>query len=104
MPASETPVKDPAECASMVELRAEIDALDRRLIDVLTRRMAYIDRAVELKRLEKLPARTTDRVAEVKAKARVNAEEAGLDPELAERIWHEMIEWAIDHEAARLGE
>jgi isochorismate pyruvate lyase len=95
--------KPPEDCASMVELRVEIDAIDRALVDLLTLRAAYIDRAVDLKRVENLPARTTDRVAEVIANVRALAEARGLDPDLAETLWRDLIEWAIAREEVHLG-
>lgn len=73
----------PAEtCQSMSELRVQIDAIDVKLIALLVARSRYIDRAVDLKRIEELPARTTDRVAEVLAKVSATAAERGLDPNL----------------------
>lgn len=96
--------KSPADCQSMAELRVEIDAIDRTLIELLARRTTYIDRAVDLKRIENLPARTTDRVAEVIAKVRETADQQGLDPALAETLWRELIEWSIQREIVHLGE
>ncbi|GHG84157.1 chorismate mutase [Pseudodonghicola xiamenensis] len=87
----------------MRELRQTIDALDRKLIDLLADRAACIDRAVELKQLENLPARIPARVEEVAANARRNAAEVGLDPDLADKLWREMIEWAIAREETVLG-
>ena len=94
--------KAPQDCASMQELRVEIDALDEQLIDLLATRTGYIDRAVELKRIEKLPARTKDRVAQVLAKVRAGAELRGLDPDIIEKIWTELIEWSIAREESKL--
>mgnify|MGYP000462591590 CR=1 FL=1 len=98
------PRKSPNECASMAELRVEIDDIDTTLIRLLALRTTYIDRAVDLKRIENLPARTTDRVAEVIAKVRGNAEQQGLDSDLAETLWRELIEWSIQREIVHLGE
>ena len=94
--------KAPQDCASMQELRVEIDALDEQLIDLLATRTGYIDRAVELKRIEKLPARTKDRVAQVLAQVRAAAELRGLDPDMIEKIWTELIEWSIAREESKL--
>ena len=92
-------VNAPENCATMAELRREIDALDIALVDLLTLRSRYIDRAIDLKRIEGLPARTTDRVEEVVAKVRDAAAGRGLDPQLAESLWRELIEWSIAREA-----
>lgn len=93
----------PAKCQTMAELRQQIDAIDKDLIDLLTLRSGYIDRAVDLKRIENLPARTTGRVAEVLDNVARLASERGLDPDLARGLWAQMIEWAIERESRELG-
>ncbi len=92
----------PHNCRTMLELRVQIDALDSEIIALLQKRAAYIARAAEIKQGENLPARIEWRVEEVLTKARKNAEMVGLDPQLAETLWHEMIEWSIRKEAATL--
>jgi isochorismate pyruvate lyase len=93
----------PETCQSMTELRVQIDAIDVELITMLVTRSRYIDRAVDLKRIEGLPARTTDRVAEVLAKVSATAAEMGLDPTLARTLWTDLIEWSIEREIKELG-
>jgi isochorismate pyruvate lyase len=92
----------PRDCKTMNELRAEIDALDVALIDLLAVRAGYIDRAVDLKRIEGLPARTHARVREVIAKVRASAGERGLDEDLVEQLWRTLIEWSIERESRSL--
>ncbi|MGD9865189.1 MAG: chorismate mutase [Pseudodonghicola sp.] len=87
----------------MRDLRQSPDALDRELIRLLADRAACIDRAAELKLAEGLPARIPERVEQVAGSARRNAAGAGLDPDLAETLWREMIEWAIAREETVLG-
>lgn len=86
----------------MSELRVEIDAVDRDLVDLLAVRSGYIDRAVDLKLVEKLPARIPDRVEEVVAKVRASAGERGLDQDLAETLWRTLIDWSIERESKTL--
>ena len=93
----------PETCQTMAELRVQIDAIDIELITLLATRSRYIDRAVDLKRIEGLPARITDRVAEVLSKVSATASESGLDPDLARRLWTELIEWSIQREIKELG-
>lgn len=93
----------PEACKSMAELRVQIDAIDIELITLLANRSGYIDRAVDLKKIEGLPARTTDRVAEVLNKVSATATQNGLDPDLARKLWGDLIEWSIQREIRELG-
>lgn len=96
--------RPPEACKTMVELRVQIDAIDIELITLLANRSGYIDRAVDLKKIEGLPARTTDRVTKVLDKVSATATQNGLDPELARKLWSELIEWSIQREIRELGE
>lgn len=93
---------DPEQCRDMNALRTEIDILDYQIIRLLIHRSSYIDRAVTLKQAAGMPARTHDRVAAVIAKVRSQSEQEGFDPDLAERIWSELIEWSIQREEVYL--
>lgn len=93
----------PEACTTMAELRVQIDTIDVELITLLAIRTGYIDRAVDLKKIEGLPARTTDRVADVLDKVSKTASRNRLDPELARRLWGELIEWSIQREIKELG-
>ena len=93
----------PEACKTMAELRVQIDAIDVELITLLAKRSGYIDRAADLKKIEGLPARTTDRVAEVLEKVSETASKHRLDPLLARELWGELIEWSIQREMKVLG-
>ena len=97
-------VTPPEDCLRMAELRVQIDAIDRALISLLATRSRYIDRAVDLKKIEGLPARIDDRVAEVLDRVAAAAREGGLDPELARSLWADLIEWSIQRELKELGD
>ena len=92
----------PAECHSMTALRDQIDSIDRELVSLLSERARYIDRAIDLKRIEGLPARTTDRVAEVISAVRALAATYDLDADLAEDLWRILIDWGIARETPHL--
>lgn len=87
----------------MTELRQSIDALDRHLVEMLAKRFAYIDRAAELKSAAGLPARIPERVENVIANIRAHAMDLGLDPNLLEKFWRDMIEASIMWEEQLLG-
>jgi len=88
----------------MAELRAAIDTLDARLVALLALRAGYIDRAVALKQANGWPARIPARVEEVVARVRAAAEAEGLDADLCEGLWRQLIEWSIAREARVLGD
>ena len=96
-------MKAPQDCRNMAELRVQIDALDRQLVEMLARRVTYIDRAAELKPSEGLPARIDDRVEAVVSKVRASALEVGFDADLAEGLWRRLIDWSIAREEKILG-
>ncbi|WBU64085.1 chorismate mutase [Paracoccus aerodenitrificans] len=91
------------DISDMAALRARIDQLDAKLIELLAERSGLIDRAARIKARDGLPARIEARVAEVASLARSRASSAGLDPDLAERIWRMMMEHFIAQEEAFLG-
>jgi isochorismate pyruvate lyase len=88
----------------MAELRAEIDRIDGELVALLARRIACIDRAIELKPAAGLPARIGPRVEEVAGNAARVAAAWGLPAADVEALWRQIIEWSIAREAAVLGE
>ena len=91
------------DCTSMAEVRAGIDAVDEGLVALLAARAGYIDRAAALKAPLKLAARIDWRVEEVVGRVRAHAAGQGLDPDLAEALWRQIIGWSIAREERILG-
>jgi isochorismate pyruvate lyase len=96
-------MKRPEECASMADIRAEIDRIDEALVTLFAERATYIDRAAEVKAEVDLPARIGSRVEEVVQNVRRHAEAQGLPPDLVEKLWRRLIDWSIAREENRLG-
>ena len=88
----------------MAELREEIDRIDVELVALIARRIACIDRAVELKRAAGLPARIGPRIETVAGNARAAAARWGIEPGAVEALWRTMIDWSIAREAVALDE
>ncbi len=88
---------DARSLTTMVQVRESIDVLDQALIALLTRRLSCI---VAASRLKTSPdeARVLWRVADVIEKVRQGAIDVGFDPNLAQEIWHEMMERCIAFE------
>ena len=93
--------KKPENCATISELRVEIDRIDAALVALLAERTTFIDRAAEIKLVVGLPARIPARVEQVVANVRLLSE-TGFDPDKAEALWRELIEWSIRREEAAL--
>jgi isochorismate pyruvate lyase len=87
----------PAECRSMAEVRAGVDALDRALVAVLAERVGYMDAAARIKP-DRAAVRDDERVEDVVAKVLMAARSAGLPAEVAEPVWRLLIERCIAHE------
>jgi isochorismate pyruvate lyase len=96
-------MKRPDDCMTMADIRAEIDRIDRTLVDLFAERACYIDRAAAVKAASGLPARITNRVEEVVANVRSHAKTRGIEPDLAEKLWRKLIEWSIAREEHALG-
>ncbi len=84
------------------EWRATIDRIDREIVALLAERVRCLDRVVEVKTRENLPAAIPERVEEVVAHVRAEAEAAGLPPDLAEMLWRRLIDWSIAYEERHL--
>jgi isochorismate pyruvate lyase len=86
-------------CADMQEVRAAIDAIDRRLVALIAERLHYIDEAARIK-----PARSQvrdeARIADVLAKTRSEALRLGCDPAVVEAAYRALVEASISHEFA----
>ena len=77
-------------CNSLADVRANIDALDRRIIPLLAERGRYVLEAARFKKdVAEVPAPA--RVEEVIAKVRRLAEENGAIPDVVEKTYRAMI-------------
>ncbi|MGB0698562.1 MAG: chorismate mutase [Parvibaculales bacterium] len=87
----------PVPCPEMQEIRAQIDALDKRLVALLAERQKLIAAAGEVK-----PSRDTvrdeARIEEVVQLVLAEAENSGLAREIAEPVWRQLIESSIAYE------
>jgi isochorismate pyruvate lyase len=89
------------DCNDMEEVRAEIDRIDRALVDLIGERFTFVDRAWQLKQ-RPAEARVPWRIQQVIDRVRARAAEQGLPPELAEALWRQMIGWFIQYEEEKL--
>lgn len=85
----------------MEEVRAEIDRLDRALVELLAERWGYVDRAWQLKGKPE-EATVPWRIQEVVDRVTAHAEEKGVPAPLAEALWRQIIGWGIQYEEEKL--
>ncbi len=97
-----TPLK-PQDCASMDDVRIELDRIDETLVELMAERFTYVDRAWQLKNSPD-EAVVPWRIQQVVDRVREQAEQKGLPPELAESLWRQMIGWFIQYEEEKLVE
>ena len=96
------PGKSPKDCFDMSEVRAEIDRIDRALVDLIAERFGYVDRAWQLKQDGPEGAVVPWRIQQVIDRVKVRADERGVSSALVEALWRQMIGWFIQYEEERL--
>ena len=94
--------KKPADCATLADVRQEIDRCDAALVDQIAERFGYVERAWQIKLVQKQEANVPWRNQQVIDKVRVLADARGLPPDLAEALWRQMIGWFIQYEEEKL--
>lgn len=81
----------------LAQVRAEIDRIDARLVELLARRQKQVRLAAAHKD-DEAAVRAPDRQAAVVAAARERAGAAGLDADVAEQVWRAMVAGFVDLE------
>ena len=89
--------KAPADCRTMPEVRAGVDALDRELVMLLARRFAYMRAAARIKP-EREMVRDEARKAAVIGAARAEAHRLGAPDERIAALWETLVESSIAYE------
>jgi chorismate mutase/prephenate dehydrogenase len=82
------------------ELRAQLDELDRQVLELLARRMEIVSGVARLKRAENKEIRDSGREQQLLASRRALAVKLGLDPESVESIYRQILISSRDHQAA----
>jgi isochorismate pyruvate lyase len=88
---------DPADCNSMSEVRAGVDAVDQQIVALLKRRFGYMDAAARIKP-DRSAVRDEWRKADVLAKVDDTAAAHGIDRSLLARIYEDLVETSIAYE------
>jgi len=81
----------------LLKLREELDSIDAHLIALLGERFKVTQKVGELKRTTDLPPQDPDREARQMERIQALAEEAGVDPTLAQNILRLVIDKVIEN-------
>ncbi len=95
--ATEIKVVAPQDCQNMVEIRAEIDAIDRQVISLLGQRFDYVKAAAPFKTSAK-DVRAQERFEAMLGQRRVWAEAKGLDADVIEKLYRDLVIHFIEAE------
>jgi isochorismate pyruvate lyase len=87
----------PDDCATMIDVRAGVDEIDRMLVTLLARRQGYMNAAARIK-LTRAVVRDEARIQQVFDNVAANAARAGLSWDIAEPVWRILMERCIAHE------
>ena len=90
-------LKQPAECSGMPEIRAEIDALDKRVIELLGKRFEYVQAASRFKKDEEA-VRAPERFKQVLDQRRKWASDVGLNADAIEKLYRDLVLHFIEEE------
>jgi isochorismate pyruvate lyase len=94
---STPPAKDPQECASMIDVRAGVDQVDRELVALLDKRFGYMRAAARIKQSREA-VRDEARKASVIAAAVAEAEARDVPADVIADIWERLVEGSIAYE------
>lgn len=85
------------QCQTMSEVRSEIDDLDQAIVELLAKRLQYIEQAARLKPSRNL-VRDEGRVKDVLSKVKRRARAMDSDVNMVEAVYRHLIEYSINYE------
>jgi 3-deoxy-7-phosphoheptulonate synthase len=92
----------PRACSTLGEVRASIDEVDRRIVELLAERGAYALQAARFKRAAAGALKDPAREEQVIANVRALAAGRGMDPELVETLYRDLIAGLVRAEQASI--
>ncbi len=93
-------MKRPEECKNMIDIRTEIDIIDKQIVELISQRAKYVDCAAKFKK-DKTAVRDEKRVEAVIESKKALALEYGISPKLIGGIYRQMIDYFVDEEIKR---
>ena len=91
-------MKSPERCTSIEEVRDAIDAIDNEIIQLLAKRFGYVKEVIKFKEPTEESIVAKDRFESVIQSRRELARINGLDMDLIERVYRELLNYFISEE------
>lgn len=88
-------MKTPESCRGMEEIRADVNEIDREIVRLLGRRLAYVRAAVRFKPNE-LSITHPDHWERFFAQRRAWGEEEGYDPDVIEALYRRLYDYTVE--------
>jgi isochorismate pyruvate lyase len=90
----------PEQCISMADIREEIDLLDSMIIQLIGKRYQYVQAAAKFKTSE-TAVRAPERFKAMLLRRREWAQEQGLNPDVIEKLYSDLVNYFIREEMER---
>lgn len=90
-------MKQPEECSNIQEIRTAIDRIDQEIIALLGTRFNYVKVASKFKTNE-TSVKAPERFQAMLKQRRVWAESAGLNPDIIEDMYRNLVNYFIEEE------
>lgn len=87
----------PSACENMADIREEIDLLDAAIIKLIGQRYQYVQAAAKFKTSE-TAVRAPERVKAMLLQRREWASEQGLNPDVIEKLYSDLVNYFIQEE------
>ncbi|MFE1745402.1 isochorismate lyase [Coleofasciculus sp. H7-2] len=89
--------QDPKDCSNLEEIREEIDRIDRQIIAAFGKRFEYVKAAATFKTSE-TSVKAPERVQSMLQQRRLWAEEQGLNPDVIEKLYQDLVNYFMAEE------
>ncbi|MBD1896646.1 MULTISPECIES: isochorismate lyase [unclassified Coleofasciculus] len=90
-------MKQTKDCSNIEEIRQEIDEIDRQIIAAFGKRFEYVKAAAKFKTNE-TSVKAPERVQSMLQQRRLWAEEQGLNPDVIEKLYQDLINYFMNEE------
>ncbi len=90
-------MKSPNDCENILEIRDGIDQIDKQIIALLGERFNYV-KAISKFKTSAASVKAEDRFNSMLQKRRIWAVEAGLNPDVVEKMYRDLVNYFINEE------